>query len=87
MKETDQLPQTKQRLGHIVEENRQLRMEGGGPLDAGSSLSLSLIYLFLAVLGPPCCTRALSSWGEWGLPLAVVPRLLTAVGSPVEQSL
>ena len=68
VKETDQLPQTKQRLGHIVEENRQLGMERGGPLDAGSSLPLSLIYLFLAVLGLPCCTRAFSSWGEWGLP-------------------
>ena len=39
-----------------------------GPLDAGSSLPLSLIYLFLAVLGLLCCTWAFSSWGEWGLP-------------------
>ena len=28
---------------------------------------LSFDYLFLAVLGLPCCTQAFSSCGEWGL--------------------
>ena len=37
------------------------------------------IYLFLAVLGLRCCTRAFSSCGEQGPPLFVVHGLLTAV--------
>ena len=40
-----------------------------------------LIYLFLAVLGLRCCTRAFSSCGERGLLFAAVPGLLIAVAS------
>ena len=35
-----------------------------------------LIYLFLAALGLQCCTRAFSSFREWGLPFAAVCGLL-----------
>ena len=38
-------------------------------------------YLFLAVLGLRCCTRAFSSCSEWGLVFVVVRRLLIAVAS------
>ena len=31
-----------------------------------------LIYLFLAVFGLHCCTRAFSSCGEWGILFVVV---------------
>ena len=41
----------------------------------------SFIYLFLAVLGLRCCTRAFSSCGEQGLLFVVVHGLLTAVAS------
>ena len=44
-----------------------------------------LIYLFLAVLGLRCCARAFSSWGEWGLFVIVVCRLLIAVAFPVAE--
>ena len=37
------------------------------------------IYLFLAVLGLHCCTRAFSSCGEQGLLFLVVCRLLISV--------
>ena len=39
------------------------------------------IYLFLAVLGLPCCTWAFSSCSEWGLLFFVVCRLFIAVAS------
>ena len=42
-----------------------------------------LIYLFLAVLGLCCCTRAFSSCGEQGLLFIAVRGLLTAVASLV----
>ena len=43
--------------------------------------SIYFIYLFLAALGLPCCTRAFSSCSEWGLLFAAVPGLLIAVAS------
>ena len=43
------------------------------------------IYLFLAVLGLPCCAQAFSSCGERGLLLVVVCGLLTAVASLVAE--
>ena len=39
------------------------------------------IYLFLAVLGPRCCTQAFSSCGEQGPLLAAVRGPLIAVAS------
>ena len=39
------------------------------------------IYLFSAVLGLHCCTRAFSRYSKWGLPFIVAHRLLTAVVS------
>ena len=44
-------------------------------------LFIYLIYLFLAVLGPRCCTWAFSSCGEWGLLFVEVHGLLIAVAS------
>ena len=41
------------------------------------------MYLFLAVLGLCCCTRAFSSCGERGLLFIAVRGLLTAVASLV----
>ena len=41
------------------------------------------IYLFLAVLGLCCCTRAFSSCGEWGLLSVAVRGLLIAVATLV----
>ena len=41
------------------------------------------IYLFLAVLGLPCCARAFSSCSERGLLFVVVHGLLMAVASLV----
>ena len=43
------------------------------------------IYLLLAVLGPRCCARALSSCGERGLPLAAVCGPLIVVASPAAE--
>ena len=43
------------------------------------------IYLFLAVLGVRCCTRAFSSCDERGLLFVVVRRLLIAVASLVAE--
>ena len=43
------------------------------------------IYVFLAVLGLPCCTRAFSSCGERGLLFVAVHRLLIAVASLVAE--
>ena len=43
------------------------------------------IYLFLAVLGPRFCARALSSCGERGPLLIAVHGPLTAVASPVAE--
>ena len=40
-----------------------------------------VIYLFLAVLGLRCCTRAFSSCGERGLLFAAVRGVLIAVAS------
>ena len=39
------------------------------------------LFIFLAVLGLPCCTCAFSSFGYWGLLFTAVLRLLTAVAS------
>ena len=44
-----------------------------------------LIYLFLAVLGLCCCTRAFSGCGEWGLLFIAVRGLLIAVASLVAE--
>ena len=44
-----------------------------------------LIYLFLAVLGLPCCAWAFSSCGEWGLLFVAVRELLIAVASLVAE--
>ena len=44
-----------------------------------------IYYLFLAVLGLRCCTRAFSSCGEWGLLFVVVCWLLIAVASLVSE--
>ena len=41
------------------------------------------IYLFLAVLGLRCCSRAFSSCGEQGLLFVAVHGLLIAVASVV----
>ena len=43
------------------------------------------IYLFLAVLGPRCCARALSSRGEQGLLFIAVRGPLIAAASPVAE--
>ena len=43
------------------------------------------IYLFMAVLGLCCCTRAFSSCRERGLLFIVVHRLLIAVASLVAE--
>ena len=43
------------------------------------------IYLYLAVLGVHCCTRAFSSCGERGLLFIAVHRLLIAVASLVAE--
>ena len=43
------------------------------------------IYLFMAVLGLCCCTRAFSSCGERGLLFVAVHGLLIAVASLVEE--
>ena len=43
------------------------------------------IYLFLAALGPRCCTRALSSCGEQGLLFTAVHGLLIVVTSPAAE--
>ena len=43
------------------------------------------IYLFLAVLGLRCCTRALSSCGERGLLFVAVCGLLIVVASLVAE--
>ena len=51
----------------------------------GKDLFFKLIYLFLAVLGLCCCTRAFSSCGERGLLFVVVRRLLLAVASLVAE--
>ena len=44
-----------------------------------------IFFLFLAVLGLHCCTRAFSSCGEQGLHFVVVHRLLLAVASLVAE--
>ena len=46
---------------------------------------LNFIYLFLAVLGLRCCTRAPSSYGEQGLLFVAVRGLLIAVASLVAE--
>ena len=43
------------------------------------------LFLFLAVLGLCCCTRAFSSCGEWGLLFVVVRGLPIAVASLVAE--
>ena len=51
-------------------------------------LLIYLIYLFLAVLGLRCCTRAFSICVEWGLLFVAVPGLLIVVAClVVEQGL
>ena len=45
------------------------------------------IYLFLAVLGLCCCTRAFSSCGEWGLLFVAVRGLLIVLAFLVEHGL
>ena len=46
---------------------------------------VQFFFFFLAALGLRCCTRAFSSWGEWGLLFIVVSGLLIVVASPVEE--
>ena len=49
---------------------------------------ISLLTLFLAVLGLCCCTQAFSPCGEWGLLCVVTPHgLLAVVASLVKQRL
>ena len=43
------------------------------------------IYLFMAVLGLPCCAWAFSSCGEQGLLFIAVHRLLTTVASLIAE--
>jgi len=43
------------------------------------------LFLFLTVLGLPCCTHAFSSFGYWGLLFIAVLRLLTAVAPLVAE--
>ena len=50
-------------------------------------LFLKIIYLFLAAVDLHCCAWAFSRCGEWGLLSVVVPGLLIAVASLVEQGL
>ena len=50
-----------------------------------SFLFLSMIYLFMAMLGLHCCIWAFSSCGKWGLLFLAVHRLLTMVASLVEK--
>ena len=50
-----------------------------------SHLIYFLMNLFMAALGPRCCTRAFSSCGEWGLLFVVVRGLLIAVASLVAE--
>ena len=45
------------------------------------NLFIYFIYLFLAALGLPCCVRAFSSCGEWGLLFVAVRGLLIVVAS------
>ena len=52
---------------------------------SGSSLTDSLIYLFLAALGLSCCAWAFSGCGEQGLLFVVVCRFLIAVASLVAE--
>ena len=49
------------------------------------SYYLFYFYLFLAVLGLCCCTRAFSSCGERGLLFVVLRLLLTAAASLVAE--
>ena len=48
-------------------------------------LIIYFIYLFLAVLGLPCCAWAFSSCGERGLLFVAVRGLLIAVASLVAE--
>ena len=50
-----------------------------------SQIFYLFIYLFLAVSGLGCCTRAFSSCGEQGLLFVVVRGLLIAVASLVPE--
>ena len=50
-------------------------------LEQVNALKKIFIYLFLAVLGLPCCTWAFSSCSEWGLLFVAVCRLFIAVAS------
>ena len=50
-------------------------------LEQVNALEKLFIYVFLAVLGLPCCTWAFSSCSEWGLLFVVVCRLFIAVAS------
>ena len=43
------------------------------------------MFLFMVVLGLPCCTWAFSSCGEWGLLFVVVRGLFLAVASLVAE--
>ena len=49
------------------------------------NLFIYFIYLFLAVLGLCCCTRAFSSCGELGLLFVAVHGLLTGMASLVAE--
>ena len=48
-------------------------------------INVFIIYLFLAVLGLRCCTRAFSSCGERGLLFVAVSGLFIAVASLVAE--
>ena len=58
---------------------------GVGGKDSFFKNFIYFIYLFLAMLGLHCCTRAFSSCGKWGLLFVAVHRLLIAVASLVAE--
>ena len=87
-------PQTGDRRDSFAQAPRKLRENPdinhaveGTPLGAlpPPGLLKLINLLFLAALGPYCCSQTFSSCSEWGLPLVAGRRLLTAVASPVAE--
>ena len=71
---------------HVATEVRGLVRRADGPVVFLPFFFFNkFIYLFLAVLGLRCCTRAFSSCGEQGLLLVAVHGLLIAVASLVAE--
>ena len=87
-------PQTGDRRDSFAQAPRKLRENPRHQPRSGGDVAgcpsppglLSLIYLlFLAALGPCCCSQTFSSCGDRGLPLVAGRRLLTALASPVAE--